>query len=108
MDLVIFAGCEKDLQKARCKVSEILEQTCTHYEVKREAIKNLNEDDMRKIHFLELRHVVDIQVKKDQEDFLISVDALPDDIPQVLKGLYEILDGVDKRSHAEMISKDIK
>lgn len=108
VDLVIFAGCENDLQKARCKVSEILEQTCTQYEVKREAIKNLNEDDMRKIQFLKLRYVVDIQVKKDQENFLISVDALPDDIPQVLKGLYEILDGVDQRRHVEMISKDIK
>ena len=89
VELLIFAGCERDLQKAREAVGGMMTENCKRQNISNEAIKSLVEDDMRRIHRLELRYSVEVTVKK--EVGCIVVDGLSDDIRQALVDIYEIL-----------------
>ena len=106
VDLVIFAGCESDLQRALKAVSEMMAENSKQQRIREETIKCLTEDDMRMIHTFELKYSVEVNVQK--EVGCIVIDGLSDDIRQVVGEVHEMLHRVEKRCHAEMISKDIQ
>lgn len=106
VDLLIFAGSERNLQIAQGEVSRMMAENCKEQKISNEKIKILAEDDMKKIHVLELRHSVQVDVKK--EEGLIVVNGLSDDIRQVVTEIYEMLQGLENHYLAEMVSKGIQ
>ena len=110
IDLLIFAGCERDLQGALKAVNEMMKDNCKQMVVDHEAIRSLTKDHTHRIHTLELRYSVEITVEREVER--IVVDGQSDDILQVMGEIHGILHEVKEkeheRSHAEVLSKDIQ
>ena len=50
IDLLLYAGCKKDLQGALKAVSELMNENCKQKVIKHEAIKSLTEEHMHRIH----------------------------------------------------------
>ena len=110
LDLVIFAGCERDLHQATEAVKEVMADNFSQRIVKNEIIRNLSEDDMRKIHTLELRHAVEVTVEKEVDR--IELRGQPEDILSVMGDIHELLDKIKTDEHerirAQVVSKDIQ
>lgn len=110
IDLLLYAGCKKDLQGALKAVSELMNENCKQKVIKHEAIKSLTEEHMHRIHTLELRYSVEVTVEKQVKR--IVLDGQSEDILQVVGEIHEILHEVKKneheRNHAEVLSKDVQ
>ena len=110
IDLLLYAGCKKDLQGALKAVSELMKENCKQKVIEHEAIKRLTQEHMHRIHTLELRYSVEVTVEKQVER--IVLDGQSEDILQVVGEIHEILHEVKEneheRSHAEVLSKDVQ
>lgn len=110
LDLVIFAGCERDLHQATEAVKEVMADNFSQRIIKNEVIRNLSKEDIRKIHTLELRYAVEATVEKEAER--IELRGQPEDILSVMADIHELLDKIKTDEHerirAEVVSKDIQ
>lgn len=110
LDLLVYAGCEKDLQEAIKGISELMKENCKQKIIEHETINSLTQEHLHRIHTLELRYSVEVNVEKQVER--IVLDGQADDVLQVFGEIHEILHEVKKneheRSHAEMLSKDVQ
>lgn len=110
LDLVIFAGCERDLHQATEAVKEVMADNSSQRIIKNEVIRNLSKEDMRKIHNLELRYAVQATVEKEVDR--IELRGQPEDILSVMGDVHELLDKIKTDEHerirAEVVSKDIQ
>ena len=106
VDLIIYAGSKSKLDKAKKAVSKMMKEKCKLQEIPNEVVKRMTEEDMKKIHDLELRYSVEIVVKKPSG--LIAVEGLSDDLRQVTAEFIKMFQEIDERSHGEMVSKDIQ
>ena len=110
LDLVIFAGCERDLHHATEAVNEVMADNFSQRIIKNEVIRNLTREDMRKIHTLELRYAVEVTVEKEADR--IELRGQPEDILSVMGDIHELLDKIKTEEHerirAEVVSKDIQ
>ena len=110
LDLVIFAGCERDLHQAKEAVKTLMADNSSQRIIKNDVIRNLSKEDMRKIHTLELRYAVEATVEKELDR--IELRGQPADILSVLGDihelLYEIKTDEQERIRAEVVSKDIQ
>lgn len=108
--LAIFAGCEDDLHQAIKSINEVMTDNCSNKVIKNEAIKNLEEAHMQKIHTLELRYEVKATVEKEVDR--IEVCGQPEDILNVMGEILEIIHQINtdenERIRAEVLSKDIQ
>ena len=110
IDLLVYAGCEQDLQGALKAVSDLMKENCKQQVIEHEAIRRLTEEHMKRIHTLELLYSVELTVEKQVER--IVVDGQSEDILQAYGEIHEILHEVKQneheRSHAEVLSKDVQ
>ena len=112
LDLVIFAGCERDLHQAKEAVKVLMTDNSSQRIIKNEVIRNLSKEDMGKIHTLELRYAVEATVEKEVDR--IELRGQPEDILSVmgLRDIHELLYKIkideQERIRAEVVSKDIQ
>ena len=110
LDLVIYAGCERDLRQATEAVKEVMADNSSQRILKNEVIRNLSKEDMRKIHTLELRYAVEATVEKEVDR--IELRGQPEDILSVMGDIHELLHKIKTDEHerirAEVVSKDIQ
>ena len=112
LDLVIFAGCERDIHQAKEAVKLLMADNSSQRIIKNEVIRNLSKEDMRKIHTLELRYAVEATVEKEVDR--IELRGQPEDILSVMglrdihELLYKIKTDEQERIRAEVVSKDIQ
>lgn len=106
VDLIIFAGSKSELNKTKKAVSKMMREKCKLQQIENEVVKRMTEEDMKKIHDLELRYSVEIVVKKPSGR--IAVEGLSDDLRQVTTEFIKMFQEIDERSHAEMVSKNIQ
>lgn len=110
LDLVIFAGCERDLHQAKEAVKVLMTDNSTQRIIKNEVIRNLSKEDMGKIHTLERRYAVEATVEKEVDR--IELRGQPEDILSVMGDIHELLYKIktdeQERIRAEVVSKDIQ
>lgn len=110
LDLVIFAGCERDLHQATEAVKEVMADNFSQRIIRNEVIRNLSEEDMRKIHTFELRYAVEATVEKEVNR--IELRGQPEDILSVMGDIHELLDKIKtaehERTRAQVVSKDVQ
>lgn len=110
LDLIIFAGSERDLHQAATAVKEVMADHSSQQVIKSEAIKNLAQEHMGKIHTLELRFDVKAIVEKEADR--IELRGQPEDILSVMAEIHILLDQIKADEHeriqAEVLSKDIQ
>ena len=110
LHLTIIAGCERDLHQAMKAVNEVMTDNCSKKVIKNEAIKNLSEEHLYKIHTLELRYEVKATVEREVDR--IEVCGQPEDILNVYGEILEILHQIkadeNERIRAEVLTKDIQ
>ena len=105
IDLLLYAGCKKDLQGALKAVSDLMKENCKQTVIEHEAIKSLTQEHMHRIHTLELRYSVEVTVEKQVER--IVLDGQSEDILQVLGEIHEILHEVKKNLKLQWKSENL-
>ncbi|XP_068724841.1 protein mono-ADP-ribosyltransferase PARP14-like [Montipora capricornis] len=110
LELVIFAGCQEDLQKAFNEINGIIQDNSTRKVIERQAVTMLSSQHYQKIHALELKY--DVKATLEKELGRIVVSGMTDDILNVMGEIYSLLDHVkeeeDERKQAEALSKVIQ
>ncbi|XP_068692521.1 protein mono-ADP-ribosyltransferase PARP14-like isoform X2 [Montipora foliosa] len=110
LELLIFAGCQEDLQKAVKEINGIIQETSTRKEIEREAVTMLSSQHYRKLHALELKY--DVKATVEKEVGRIMVSGQTEDILNAIGEVHTLLDRVkeeeDKRKQAEVLSKVIQ
>ena len=110
LDFIIFAGSKEDLQRAVKEINEVMKERSTKQVVENEAITNLAEKHLRRIHTLELRY--DVKACVEKEIGRIVVRGQTGDILDVVGEIHKILHQVKadehERERAEALSKDIQ
>ena len=110
LELLIFAGCQDDLQKAVEEINGIIQDNSTRKVIERQAVTMLSSHHYRKIHALELKY--DVKATLEKEVGRIVVSGQTDDILNAMGEVYTLLDHVkeeeDERKKAEVLSKVIQ
>ena len=92
LELVIYAGCQKDINKAVNDINEIMRDKSTKQAIKRDAITNLSLEHSRRIHAIELRYDVKASIERTVGRIVINGQA--DDILNAMGEIHKLLDQV--------------
>ena len=109
-ELVIFAGCQKDLQRSVNEINEIMQDNSKRQVIEKPALTMLSSQDMQKIHALELKY--DVKATLEREVGRIVVCGETDDILKAMGEIYSLLDHLKEeeveRKQAEVLSMVIQ
>ena len=107
LELVIFAACQKDLNKAVNDIDEIMRDKSTKQVIERHTITKLSTEHSRRIHALELRYDVKASIERTVGRIVISGHT--DDILNAMGDIHKLLDQVKEEEEelkaAEVLSK---
>ena len=107
LELVIYAGCQKDLNKAVNDIDEIMRDKSTKQVIERHAITKLSLEHSRRIHAIGLRYDVEASIESTVGRIVISGQT--DDILNTMGEIYKLLDQVKEEDEelktAEALSK---
>ena len=107
LELVIFAGCQKDLNKAANDIDEIMRDKSTKQVIERHAITMLSLEHSRRIHAIELRY--DVEASIENIVGRIVINGQTDDILNAMGEIHKLLDQVKEEEEelktAEALSK---
>ena len=107
LELVIFAGCQKDLNKAVNDINEIMRDKSTKQVIDRHAITKLSPEHSRRIHAIELRY--DVKASIERTVGRIVINGQTDDILDAMGDIHKLLDQVKEEEEelktAEALSK---
>ena len=107
LELVIFAGCQKDLNTAVNDINEIMRDKSTKQVIDRHAITKLSLEHSRRIHAIELRY--DVKASVESTVGRIVINGQTDDILDAMGEIHKLLDQVKEEEEelktAEALSK---
>ena len=107
LELIIFAGCQKDLNKAVNEINEIVRYKSTKQVIERHAITKLSPEQSRRIHAIELRY--DVKASIERTVGRIVINGQTDDILNAMGDIHKLLDQVKEEEEelktAEALSK---
>ena len=107
LELVIFAGCQGDVNKAANDINEIMRDKSTKQVIEKDAITKLYPEHLRRIHAIELRYGVKASIERTVGRIVINGQT--EDIVPAMGDIYHLLDQVkeeeEERKTAEAMSK---
>ncbi|KAK2554340.1 Protein mono-ADP-ribosyltransferase PARP14 [Acropora cervicornis] len=107
LELVIFAGCQKDLNTAVNDINEIMCDKSTKQVIDRHAITKLSLEHSRRIHAIELRY--DVKASVESTVGRIVINGQTEDILNATGEIHKLLDQVKEEEEelktAEALSK---
>ena len=107
LELVIFAGSQKDLYKAVNDINEIMRDKSTKQVIERHAITKLSPEHSRRIHSIELRY--DVKASIERTVGRIVINGQTEDILNAMGDIHKLLDQVKEEEEelktAEALSK---
>ena len=92
LELVIYAGCQKDVNKAVGDINEIMREKSTRKIIEKDAISKLSPEHCERIHAIKLRYDVKASIQKIMRRIVIN--GQPEDILHVTGEIYKLLDEV--------------
>ena len=109
LELVIYAGCKKDLNTAVNDINEIMRDKSTKQVIDRHAITKLSVEHSSRIHAIELRY--DVKASVESTVGRIVINGQTGDILDAVGEIHKLLDQVkeeEERKIAKAMSKLIQ
>ena len=110
LELVIYAGCQEDVNKAVNDINEIMRDKSKTKVIEKDAITKLSPEHSQRIHVIELRYDVKASIERAVGRIVISGHT--EDILNAMGEIYKLLDQVkeeeEERKTAEAMSKLIQ
>ena len=110
LELVIYAGCQEDVNKAVNDINEIMRDKSKTKVIEKDAITKLSPEHSRRIHAIELQY--DVQASIERAVGRIVINGQTDDILDAMGDIHKLLDQVkeeeEERKTAKAMSKLIQ
>jgi len=100
LELVIYAGCQRDLNKAVNDIDEIMRDKSKKQVIKRGAITKLSLEHSRRIHTIELRY--DVKATVESTVGRIAINGQTEDILNAMGEIHKLLDQVKEEEEEEL------